>query len=84
MCFNVRLDWRGAHFGCPDGTRFHTSGVFKLYLRCFRPNPAKGDDGVWRAPQSVEISMGVPAGTKQKMLETLSRGVQYMLDNQRV
>ena len=79
--FLFRIDWCSAHFGCPDGTRFHTSGVHKLFLRCFRSNPVKGDDGVWQARRSVEISMGVPAGLKPKLLETLSRGVRHMLDN---
>ena len=52
-------------------------------MRPFRSNPAKRDDGVWQARSSVDISMGVPAELKPKLLETLARGVRYMLDHQR-
>ena len=52
----------------------------KLYLRCFRSNPTKGDDGVWQARQSVEVSMGVMSELKPKLLETLARGIQYDLN----
>lgn len=52
----------------------------KFYLRCFRSNPAKGDDGVWRTRQSVDVSMGVIAELKPKLLETLTRGFQYNLN----
>jgi hypothetical protein len=77
------IDWCGAHFGCFDGSRFHTSGVAKFYLRPFRSNPVKGDDGVWRACQgSIDISMGVPTELKPKLLGTLARGVQHMLNLQ--
>ncbi|KIJ69609.1 hypothetical protein HYDPIDRAFT_79916 [Hydnomerulius pinastri MD-312] len=78
---NTSIDWCGAHFGFPDGSRFHTSGVAKYYFRPFRSNPVKGDDGVWRLRQgSVDVSMGVPAELKPKLLETFANGVHYMLD----
>ncbi|KAG8217370.1 hypothetical protein J3R82DRAFT_5465 [Butyriboletus roseoflavus] len=80
---NTVIDWCSAHFGCPDGSRFHTSGVAKHYLRCFRSNPTKGDDGVWQARQSVDVSMGVIADLKPKLLETLGCGIKCVLDNER-
>jgi len=79
---NVRIDWCDAHFGCPDGSRFHTTGVYKGHLWCFRSNPIKGDDGIWRACQSVDVSMGVKVGLKPKLLETLGRGVSFLLNNE--
>ncbi|KAG9318308.1 hypothetical protein JVU11DRAFT_392 [Chiua virens] len=78
---NTIIDWHGAHFGCPDGSRFHTSGVAKSYLRCFKSNPTKGDDGVWYPRQSIDISMGTTSELKPKLLETLAYGIPYMLDN---
>ena len=54
----------------------------KFYLRCFRSNPTKGDDGVWRARQSVDISMGVMSELEPKLLETLARGIQHNLNNE--
>jgi hypothetical protein len=54
----------------------------KFFLRCFRSNPTKGDDGVWQARQSVDVSMGVMSDLKPKLLETLSRGIQYNLYNE--
>ena len=80
--FHVRIDWCSAHFGCPSGVRLYGSNTGKFFLRCFKPNPMKGVDGVWRVPQSVEITIGVPAELKPKLLETLSQGVRYMLDNE--
>lgn len=41
----------------------------------------KRDDDVWQARLSVDISMGVAAELKPKLLETLARGVRYMLNN---
>ena len=58
--------------------------MFERYLKCFRSNPTKGDNGVWQARQSIDISMGVPAELKPKMLEALARGIQYMLNDQHV
>lgn len=80
--FHVRIDWCDAHFGCPDGSRFHTTGVIKHYLRCFRSNPIKGDDGVWRARRSVDIAMGVEAELRPKLLETLGHGISFPLNNE--
>ena len=80
--FYARIDWCSAHFGCPDGARFYTTDSAKQALRCFRSNPVKGDDGVWRARPSVDIMMGVLAELKPRLLETLARGIPYILDNE--
>lgn len=77
LYFPVRIDWCSAHFGCPDGSRFHSTGMGKHYIRSFRSNPTKGDDGVWQARQSVDVSMGVTAELKPRLLEILARGVQH-------
>ena len=58
------------------------NGMGKLCVRFFGSNPAKRDDGVWQARSSIDISMGVPAGLESKLLETLARGVRYMLNDQ--
>lgn len=76
--FHVRIDWCGAHFGCPHGSRFYTSGIGELCLRYFRSNPVKGDDGVWQARHSVDLSLGVIAELKSKLLETLACGIGYI------
>ncbi|KAF8549000.1 hypothetical protein OG21DRAFT_1526104 [Imleria badia] len=81
---HAAIDWCSAHFGSPDGTWFHTGGIGKHCLRCFRSNPVKGDNGVWKTRQSIDISIGVPTELKPKMLETLARGVQYMFDDQHI
>lgn len=78
--YHFSIDWCSAHFGCPDGSRFHSTGVAKLYLRCFRSNPTKGEDGVWRTRHSVDVSMGVMAELKLKILDALGRGVRYNLN----
>ena len=57
------------------------AGVSKLCVRSYRSNPVKRDDDVWQARLSVDISMGVAAELKPKLLETLARGVRYMLNN---
>ncbi|KAI6139042.1 transferase family-domain-containing protein, partial [Pisolithus tinctorius] len=74
---NTCIDWCNAHFGFPDGTRFHTCGFSKFYLRSFRSNPVKGADNTWHARAgSVDISIGVPIVLKARLEEIFSRGFQ--------
>ena len=58
------------------------NGMGKLYVRFFRSNPAKRDDGVWQARSSIDISMGVPVGLESKLLGTLAQGIRHMLNDQ--
>ncbi|KAF8548427.1 hypothetical protein OG21DRAFT_1516306 [Imleria badia] len=54
----------------------------RVLVEMFQVEPCiKGDSGIWQARQSIDIS---PAELKPKMLETLARGAQYMLKDQRV
>ncbi|KAL4069073.1 hypothetical protein J3A83DRAFT_4401226 [Scleroderma citrinum] len=74
---NFSVDWCSAHFGFPDGSKFHTSGVTKFYFRPFKSNPVKGVDGIWHSRQgSIDISMGVPTELKSRILDVLSRGFE--------
>jgi hypothetical protein len=60
-----RLDWSKIDFGYPPA-RFHTSGVNEQYLRVFRANTQHARNGY-----DVEISLGVPSGRKQYILEVM-------------
>ncbi|KAH7889859.1 hypothetical protein F5I97DRAFT_603544 [Phlebopus sp. FC_14] len=78
---NAAIDWCSAHFGFPDGSRFHTAGLAKYYFRPFRSNPVKGADGIWHRRQGfVDISMGVPTELKPKILKTLADGLEPLLN----
>ncbi|KAL4079456.1 hypothetical protein J3A83DRAFT_4209798 [Scleroderma citrinum] len=71
------IDWCSAHFGFPDGSKFHTIGVYNIFVRPFISNPVKGVDGIWHSRQdSIDVSMGVSAGLKSRMLDILARGVE--------
>lgn len=70
------IDWCSAHFGQPESHRYHMSGHGLLYLRVFGANPWRGDDGSWRAPEGrIDISIGVPQGCRQKVLDILAQGI---------
>ena len=72
-----RIDRGGANFGFPDGSRYHIEGCMKFHLRTVKSNPMKGADGVWHARQgSIDISMGVPAELKSRILDILARGFE--------
>lgn len=71
----VAIDWCSAHFGQPESHRHHMSGHGLLYLRVFGANPWRGDDGSWHSPEGrIDISIGVPQGCRQKMLDILAQG----------
>ncbi|KAG2031314.1 hypothetical protein BDR03DRAFT_905180 [Suillus americanus] len=70
------IDWCSAHFGQPESHRHHMSGYGLLYLRIFGANPWRGDDGSWHAPEGrIDISIGVPQGCRQKVLDILAQGI---------
>jgi hypothetical protein len=48
-----------------------------LYLRVFGANPWRGDDGLWHAPEGrIDMSIGVPQGYQQKVLDILEQGLE--------
>lgn len=70
-----RIDWCSAHFGFPDGSKFHTAGFWTDYLRAFKSNPVKGVDGNWHTRHgSIEISFGVPPELKPRVLDIFAEG----------
>ncbi|KAG1731459.1 uncharacterized protein EDB91DRAFT_1349320 [Suillus paluster] len=70
------IDWCSAHFGQPESHRYHMAGHGLLYLRVFGANPWRGDDELWHAPEGrIDISMGVPQGCRQKVLDILAQGL---------
>jgi hypothetical protein len=70
------IDWCSAHFGQSESHRYHMSGHGLLYLRVFGANPWRGDDGSWHAPEGrIDISIGVPQGCRQKVLDILAQGI---------
>ncbi|KAG1865849.1 hypothetical protein DFJ58DRAFT_743197 [Suillus subalutaceus] len=72
----IIIDWCSAHFGQPESHRHHMSGHGLLYLRVFGANPWRGDDGSWHAPEGrIDISIGVPQGYRQKVLDILAQGL---------
>ncbi|KAG2031307.1 hypothetical protein BDR03DRAFT_1030761 [Suillus americanus] len=73
------IDWCSAHFGQPESHRHHMSGHGLLYLRVFGANPWRGDDGSWHAPEGrIDISIGVPQGCRQKVLDILAQGLNSL------
>jgi len=70
------IDWCSAHFGQPESHRHHMSGHGLLYLRVFGANPWRGGDGLWHAPEGrIDVSIGVPQGCRQKVLDILAQGL---------
>ncbi|KAG1746102.1 hypothetical protein EDB19DRAFT_377082 [Suillus lakei] len=70
------IDWCSPHFGQPESHRHHMSEHGLLYLRVFGANPWRGDDGSWHAPEGrIDISVGVPRGCGQKVLDILAQGL---------
>ncbi|OJA12979.1 hypothetical protein AZE42_06528 [Rhizopogon vesiculosus] len=70
------IDWCSAHFGQHESHRHHMSGHGLLYLRVFGANSWRGDDGLWHAPEGrIDISIGVPQGYRQKVLDMLAQGL---------
>lgn len=67
-----RLDWRSAHFGSPEGTRFFTTGVNNQYLRVFRSNPPGPNvDASIASANAVDICFGVPDALESRVMNML-------------
>jgi hypothetical protein len=76
-----RIDWRAAHFGCPDGVRFYTSGTSIRYLRVFRANPERQADGQWTNVDDVlDVSLGVPEHAKDDILRAIQADLKVEAD----
>ena len=72
-----RIDWCSANFGFPDGSRYHDDDFMNFHLRTVKSNPMKGADGIWHSRQgSIDISIGLPAELKLRILDILAIGFE--------
>ena len=56
-----------------------------LYLRVFGANPWRGDDGLWHALEGrIDMSIGVPKGYQQKVLDILEQGLDIRINTSTV
>ncbi|KZT11447.1 uncharacterized protein LAESUDRAFT_270836 [Laetiporus sulphureus 93-53] len=70
---NLSLDWQSVHFGYPEQARFHTSGINDRYLRVFRANLTRMDNGRRASSgKAVDICFAVPSWAKSIVETTLA------------
>ncbi|KAI8998910.1 hypothetical protein BD414DRAFT_476401 [Trametes punicea] len=72
---NLAVNWRSAHFGYPQGTRFHTSGLSDRYVRVFLSNPeADGGSvaGEDQSAQTLDVFFAVANAVKGKIMDIIA------------
>ena len=69
---NYKYSWTDlVHFGMNGQCRFHTTGLFKFYIRIFQLNPTVDHQGHWKKDQGgAEVAFRIPKGdVKEKFLQ---------------